>query len=144
MAKFRKKLKSKGKRWAKGQSSVTNPESKKYRSQAQMNFGKPMFGKCLNPKSLIVVQLINSSYFCCLTTGTAPQGGKSLLTQNTLKQHDNIMSSYGPKKSKPDDVMSQKSAYTYKTFETFASDWSSCTNPSFNRYLLYFYFYKNL
>lgn len=44
MAKFRKKLKSKGKRWVKGQSSVTNPDSKKYRSQAQMNFCKPMFG----------------------------------------------------------------------------------------------------
>lgn len=46
MGKFRKKLKSKGKRWAKGQSSVTNPESKKHRSQAQMNFCKPMFGMC--------------------------------------------------------------------------------------------------
>lgn len=45
MGKFRKKLKSKGKRWVKGQSSVTNPDSKKYRSQALMNFGKPMFGK---------------------------------------------------------------------------------------------------
>lgn len=46
MAKFRKKLNSKGsKRWVKGQSSVTNPDSKKYRSQAQMNFGKPIFGK---------------------------------------------------------------------------------------------------
>lgn len=47
MAKFRKKLKSKGKRWVKGQSSVTNPDSKKYRSQAHMNFCKPIFGKYL-------------------------------------------------------------------------------------------------
>lgn len=47
MGKFRKKLKSKGKRWVKGQSSVTNPESKKYRLQAQMNFGKPMIGMYL-------------------------------------------------------------------------------------------------
>lgn len=43
------------------------------------------------------------------------------------------MNSYGSNKPKPDDVMSQTSAATYKTFETFASDWSSCTNPSFNR-----------
>ncbi|XP_060843061.1 RRP12-like protein [Rhopalosiphum padi] len=110
MAKFRKKLKSKGKRWVKGQSSVTNPDSKKYRSQAQMNFCKPIFGTALND-------------------------GKSLLTQNKLKEHDNIMNSYGSNKSKPDDVMSHTSATTYKTFETFASDWSSCTNPSFNRLL---------
>jgi len=47
MAKFRKKLKSKGKRWVKGQSSVTNPDSKKYRSQAQINFCKPIFGEYL-------------------------------------------------------------------------------------------------
>lgn len=43
------------------------------------------------------------------------------------------MNSYGYNKSKPDDVMSNISASTYKTFETFASDWSSCTNPSFNK-----------
>ncbi|XP_008183768.1 RRP12-like protein isoform X2 [Acyrthosiphon pisum] len=111
MAKFRKKLKSKGKRWVKGQSSVTNPDSKKYRSQAQINFCKPIFG------------------------GTVQNEGKSLLTQNKLKEHDNITNSYGFNKSKPDDVMSHTSASTYKTFETFASDWSSCTNPSFNRLL---------
>lgn len=64
--------------------------------------------------------------------GSAPNDGKSLLTENTLKQHDH-MSSYVSKKSKPDDVLSNYSASTYKTFETFASDWSSCTNPSFNR-----------
>ncbi|XP_022172679.1 RRP12-like protein isoform X2 [Myzus persicae] len=110
MAKFRKKLKSKGKRWVKGQSSVTNPDSKKYRSQAQMNFCKPIFGTIRNE-------------------------GKSLLTQNKLKEHDNITNSYDFNKSKPDDVMSHTSASTYKTFETFASDWSSCTNPSFNRLL---------
>lgn len=45
MAKFRKKLRSKGKRWAKGQSSVTNPCTNKFRSQAQMNFCKPICGK---------------------------------------------------------------------------------------------------
>jgi len=66
--------------------------------------------------------------------GTLPSDGKSLLTQNILKEHDTI-NSFGLKAntSKPDDVMSNISASTYKTFETFASDWSSCTNPSFNR-----------
>ncbi|VVC28769.1 Hypothetical protein CINCED_3A003974 [Cinara cedri] len=111
MAKFRKKLKSKGKRWVKGQSSVTNPDSKKYRSQAQMNFCKPMFG------------------------GISVNEGHNALTQNKLKQHDNIMNSDDSNKSKPDDVISQNSGASYKTFETFASDWSSCTNPSFNRLL---------
>ncbi|XP_050436764.1 RRP12-like protein [Adelges cooleyi] len=111
MGKFRKKLKSKGKRWQKGQSSVTNPETKKFRSQAQTNFCKPMFG---------------SNHL---------GDGKSLLTENTLKQHNSITN--GLNGFKPDDAMSQTSASgaTYKTFETFASDWSSCTNPSFNRLL---------
>lgn len=70
--------------------------------------------------------------YCFCALDNVPNEGKSLLTQNILKQHD-YMNSSGSNKSKSDDVMSNISASTYKTFETFASDWSSCTNPSFNR-----------
>lgn len=80
-------------------------------------------------------QYLNNKYkqFHLILGGTIQSEGKSVLTQNKLKEHDNITNSCGFNKSKPDDVMSHTSASTYKTFETFASDWSSCTNPSFNR-----------
>lgn len=29
---------------------------------------------------------------------------------------------------------------TYKTFQTFASDWSQCSNISFGKYVIYFMF----
>lgn len=50
MGKFRSKLKgqAKGKRWPKGQSSSSNPETRKYRDSArsrffQVNLGKKVF-----------------------------------------------------------------------------------------------------
>lgn len=33
------------KRWPKGQSSNSNPETKKYRNQARSGFGQPTLGK---------------------------------------------------------------------------------------------------
>lgn len=46
MGKFRSKLKgqTKGKRWLKGQSSSSNPETTKYRDQARSRFFQPNLG----------------------------------------------------------------------------------------------------
>lgn len=46
MGKFRTKLKGqrKGKRWPKGQSSNSNPETRKYRNQAKSRFFKEVIG----------------------------------------------------------------------------------------------------
>ncbi|CAK1541827.1 unnamed protein product [Leptosia nina] len=128
MAKFRSKLKgkSKGKRWQKGQSSNSNPKTQKYREIAKSRFFQENLG------------------------GTG-------LTQQALQKHD-AMTLYGHKKSEDDDSIakefesmsvrtgddteteysaSQKSG-TFKTFQTFASDWSQCSNVSFSKLLTRF------
>jgi ribosomal RNA-processing protein 12 len=48
MGKFRTKLKgkAKGKRWPKGQSSSSNPETHKYRDLAKSRFFQENLGKC--------------------------------------------------------------------------------------------------
>lgn len=44
MAKFRKRVNTKGKRWKKGQSSSSNPSIQKYREAAQSRFFGPVEG----------------------------------------------------------------------------------------------------
>lgn len=55
MGKFRSKLKgqTKGKKWAKGQSSSSNPTTQKFRNLAKSNFFQENLGK-INTSSLII------------------------------------------------------------------------------------------
>lgn len=60
--------------------------------------------------------------------------GLSNLTTAALKKHDAF--TFEPKKT--DDVEMQEdtqscNASTFKTFDTFASDWSACSNQSFSK-----------
>ncbi|KAK9501974.1 hypothetical protein O3M35_012592 [Rhynocoris fuscipes] len=98
MAKFRKRVNSKGKRWQKGHSSSSNPSTHKYREAAQSRFFTPI-------------------------------EGESNLTQDAVQKHDNIFGNNGEEMDE-DDLQSFGSK-TYKTFDTFASDWSCVTNKSF-------------
>ncbi len=45
MAKFRPRVKGKGKRWQKGHSSSSNPETKKFRDAAKSRFFQENLGK---------------------------------------------------------------------------------------------------
>ncbi|XP_043477342.1 RRP12-like protein isoform X1 [Leptopilina heterotoma] len=107
MAKIKPRLGSrkKAKRWAKGQSSSSNPEIKKHRNQARTWFFQQ------NPDS-------------------------SGLTTEVLRKHD-VLQGTAPTSEKIDidDESSAAGASTFKTFNTFASDYSKCSNMSFNRFL---------
>ncbi|EFA09698.2 RRP12-like protein [Tribolium castaneum] len=114
MGKFRSKLKgqAKGKRWPKGQSSSSNPETHKYRDLAKSRFFQENLGS-------------------------------SGLTSEALRKHDAVQAF----KPRPDpepmgvdeDVESSVGTYSsYKTMESFASEWSSYSNMSFTRFLKVF------
>ncbi|XP_046383339.1 RRP12-like protein [Ischnura elegans] len=102
MGKFRPRVKSKGKRWAKGQSSSSNPEIRKFRDSAKSRFFHENLGQ----------------------TG---------LTTEALQKHDAFAGVTSQEEAQDDSLTVSDS--TFKTFGTFASDWSSCSNQSFSRLL---------
>lgn len=107
MGKFRPRVKGKGKRWQKGHSSSSNPESKKFRDAARSRFFQENLGS------------------------------QSKLTSDALRKHDAFMGT----KPEPIEVEEDESetitmsGKTCKTFQTFASDWSACSNGSFSKFL---------
>ncbi|XP_069705584.1 RRP12-like protein [Periplaneta americana] len=105
MVNFRRRVKGKGKRWKKGHSSSSNPETKKFRDVAKSRFFQE-------------------------------NAGEGNLTSEALKKHDSLL---GTKRSKSEDFQDDydDASYggTFKTFQTFASDWSECSNMSFSRLL---------
>ncbi|KAF5291161.1 hypothetical protein FQA39_LY14403 [Lamprigera yunnana] len=113
MGKFRNKLKgsSKGKRWAKGHSSSSNPEKNKHRNLAKSRFFQENLG-----------------------TGN--------LTSVALREHDAIQSVSHDNKSdireNDAEVESSVGQSTYETINSFASDWSNCSNMSFKRFFSIF------
>ncbi|XP_060526984.1 RRP12-like protein [Cylas formicarius] len=112
MGKFRSKLKgqAKGKRWPKGQSSSSNPETRKHRDQAKSRF----FQENLGPSNL---------------------------TASSLKKHDASQGHVPLPNEKPDvetDYDMESSAGSFSTFQSmqsFASEWSDCSNMSFGRFM---------
>uniref|UniRef100_A0A1B0D7S7 Uncharacterized protein n=1 Tax=Phlebotomus papatasi TaxID=29031 RepID=A0A1B0D7S7_PHLPP len=121
MGKFRSKLKShsKGKRWAPGHSAVTNPQNFKHRSKAKSRFFQPNLS---------------------LSTQDA---GKSALTLDAVMQHE-ARQIYASGQADPtvkdialsmrsvslDDMMTESAG---KTFKTFATNYTDCTNASFSK-----------
>ncbi|KAG5889831.1 hypothetical protein JTB14_023156 [Gonioctena quinquepunctata] len=111
MGKFRSKLKGqpKGKRWPKGQSSSSNPETRKYRDIAKSRFFQENLG---------------------------PSG----LTSDALKKHDAVQTflphKAGPVQMEEDEVQSSIGTQSsYRTIQSFASEWSGCSNMSYSRFL---------
>ncbi|XP_017778728.1 PREDICTED: RRP12-like protein [Nicrophorus vespilloides] len=113
MGKFRSKLKgqTKGKRWPKGQSSNSNPETKKYRDLAKSRFFQENLGA-------------------------------SSLTTDALKKHDAVQYSMPKKQEIADQEMDADDSGTeysvQSSCKSFASEWSDCTNVSYNRFLTVF------
>ncbi|XP_031825723.1 RRP12-like protein [Nomia melanderi] len=97
------------KRWPKGQSSSSNPETTKHREQAAWMFFKE----------------------------TSAKPG---LTKEDLQKHDAIQG-IGPQFEKLDLDEEHSDAgteTTANTYDTFASNYSNCSNISFNRFLSHF------
>ncbi|KAJ8712879.1 hypothetical protein PYW08_008183 [Mythimna loreyi] len=135
MGKFRSKLKgkSKGKRWQKGQSSNSNPKIQKYREMAKSRFFQENLG------STGLTQQAVSKHDAMMTYGHASLKKKSDAESELLiaKELENMSMKSGDDGSDTEYTGSFK-AGTYKTFQTFASDWSQCSNVSFSKLLTRF------
>ncbi|KAL3267861.1 hypothetical protein HHI36_007002 [Cryptolaemus montrouzieri] len=111
MGKFRSKLKgqTKGKRWPKGQSSSSNPETHKYRDLAKSRFFQENLGSSgLTVQALKVHDNVQS------------------FSKNDSKKEDSI---------KMDEEETASTQYSFDSMDSFASAWSGCSNMSFNRFL---------
>ncbi|XP_045503791.1 RRP12-like protein [Colias croceus] len=130
MGKFRSKIKgsSKGKRWQKGQSSNSNPKTQKYREMAKSRF----FQENLNNSGLTQQALQKHDYM------TLYGHNKKVDDELTIaKEFESMSVRTGDDDTETEYTGSQKSG-TFKTFQTFASDWSQCSNISFSKLLTRF------
>nr|CAG4643695.1 EOG090X00E0 [Lepidurus arcticus] len=118
----RNKAASTGKRWAKGQSSSSNPEQKKHRHAAKSGF---LFPGSASSSS----QLGSNLTIKALQQHTSIlQGEESFADEDGKSTHSSRSTAV-----LEDDAISVSSASTSKTFKTFASGWTECSNMSFNR-----------
>ncbi|XP_034828226.1 RRP12-like protein [Maniola hyperantus] len=132
MGKFRSKIKgqTKGKRWQRGQSSNSNPKTQKYREMAKSRF----FQENLTNSGLTQQAVLKHD--AMITYGHS----KQMPTDNDLtiaKEFENMSVRTADEGSDTEYSGSMKSG-TYKTFQTFASDWSQCSNISFSKLLTRF------
>ncbi|XP_026740295.1 RRP12-like protein [Trichoplusia ni] len=132
MGKFRSKLKgkSKGKRWQKGQSSNSNPKIQKYRDMAKSRFFQENLG------STGLTQQAVLKHDAMMTYSHASNKNKSE-AENELsiaKELENMSMKSTDDVSESEYSGSMRPS-TYKTFQTFASDWSQCSNLSFSKLL---------
>ena len=106
-------------RWAKGHSSSSNPITREHRNAAKAKALTTSFGS---------------------SSGGMAGSGPNKLTAESLLKHDALMvgakggaaSSAGAGSStQEDDALTL--GQTNKTFDTFASDWTQCSNVSFKR-----------
>ncbi|XP_013779774.1 RRP12-like protein isoform X2 [Limulus polyphemus] len=102
----RKATKGKGKQWENGQSSSSNPKTRKFRNQARSKF--------FNFNPIL---------------------GNGQLTELSLAQHDALQKDKSTFDATAMDEDSEAKSEGGKTINTFASCWSECSNPSFQRLL---------
>ena len=104
-------------RWAKGKSSSSNPSGTKHREAAKSKMLKSgFFGGAGKPE----------------TARDMFQGGPAKLTAESLLKHDAVLGNAADVSNEGnDDAMTL--GQTAKTFDTFASDWTQCTNVSFGK-----------
>ncbi|XP_059048180.1 RRP12-like protein [Achroia grisella] len=132
MGKFRSKLKgkSKGKRWQKGQSSTSNPKLQKYREMAKSRFFQENLGNTgLTEKAV-------SKHEAMIRYGHSTGKQKSEAEKELIiaKEFENMSVKSGDEDTESEYTGSMRSG-TYRTFQTFASDWSQCSNVSFSKLL---------
>ncbi|XP_031623691.1 RRP12-like protein [Contarinia nasturtii] len=142
MGKFRSKLKrhSKGAKWARGQSATSNPENKKHRNAARSRFFQPNLNTDIKPSTTngvtsLTVEAVTKHDARQLYTGDdkIAKSVASTKSQPTVNDIANSMNLSLNSLSLNDDLHDDQS-YA-KTFQTFGSQYSSCTNMTFNKFL---------
>lgn len=101
---------AKGKRWAKGQSSSSNPSTRKYRDISKSNRGFFSFG--------------------LPTENNA--SNNSQLTRKALAELDSMSVVANDNNFETKSIMSDNESNA-DTFKSWASNWSDCTNATFNK-----------
>ncbi|VVC87196.1 unnamed protein product [Leptidea sinapis] len=124
---FRSNLKgkSKGKRWQKGQSSNSNPKTQKHREIAKSRFFQENLGN-----SGLTQQALQKHDTMTQYSHRKKQEDDALIL--IKKEFENMSVNTGEDDTATDCTGSGKSG-TIKTFQTFASDWSQCSNMSFSK-----------
>ncbi|XP_041971628.1 RRP12-like protein [Aricia agestis] len=135
MGKFRSKLKgqTKGKRWQKGQSSNSNPKIQKYREMAKSRF----FQENLGNSGLTQQAVLKHDAMVTYGHNKTKLISDAENELSIAKEFENMSVRTGEDGSETEYAGSMKSG-TYKTFQTFASDWSQCSNVSFSKLLTRF------
>ncbi|XP_013167827.1 PREDICTED: RRP12-like protein [Papilio xuthus] len=132
MGKFRSKLKgkSKGKRWQKGQSSNSNPKIQKYREMAKSRF----FQENLGSTGLTQQAVLKHDAMMTYGHSTGKQKSESENELAIAKDFESMSMRSGDEGTETEYTGSMRSG-TFRTFQTFASDWSQCSNVSFSKLL---------
>ncbi|XP_072934195.1 RRP12-like protein [Epargyreus clarus] len=131
MGKFRSKIKgtTKGKRWQKGQSSNSNPKIQKYREMAKSRF----FQENLGNSGLTQQAMLKHDAMMTYSHSTAkPKSAAE--NELTIAKEFESMSMKSGEDSDTEYTGTMRSG-TFRTFQTFASDWSQCSNVSFSKLL---------
>lgn len=149
MGKFRSKLKrhTKGKSWSHGHSSTSNPENQKHRIKAKSRFFQPnlSLGKFF---LYFIYRKSSFNIFLHIISAPVDPTKKSPLTLEAVLKHE-ARQSFATGNDEPtindiaqsmksfnideDDMSESHVGGTFKTFQTFASNWSACSNVSFNK-----------
>ncbi|XP_035894909.1 RRP12-like protein [Anopheles stephensi] len=140
MSKFRSKLKRKdgSKRWKKGSASSSNPQESKHRAKAksrffQTNLSLAPTGNPADQKSKLTLEAV-LKHEAIQSYGS---GGADKTKQPTVNDIAASIKSFSMKDG-DDELMSDSQQGTFKTFQTFASNWSACSNMSFKKLLTNF------
>uniref|UniRef100_A0A182RNB5 Uncharacterized protein n=1 Tax=Anopheles funestus TaxID=62324 RepID=A0A182RNB5_ANOFN len=140
MSKFRSKLKRKdgSKRWKKGGASSSNPQESKHRNKAKSRFFQANLslappGEQTDQKSKLTLDAV-LKHEAIQSYGS---GGSGRTKPPTVHDIATSMKSFSMKDG-DDEMMSDSQVGTFKTFQTFASNWSACSNMSFKKLLTSF------
>ncbi|KAH8402804.1 hypothetical protein KR222_007551 [Zaprionus bogoriensis] len=130
MGKFRSKLKrhGKGKNWNKGQSSISNPDQMKHRLKAKSRFFQPNLNMATVSSSTngLTVEAVQKHEQSQAYNTEAASIVDVAFSLKSFTLDDEDMSGSGSQQG------------TFKTFGTFASNYSSCSNMSFKKLLTSF------
>ena len=88
---------------------------------------KPSLGSSI--MGMLVRYRLTVADFVVVSNCILTLGGESKLTTAALLRHDAVQGGLKLGAGEEDDV----TGVTHKTFDTFASDWSGCTNVAFDK-----------
>lgn len=122
----------KAKRWPKGQSSSSNPQTKKHREQASWMFFKDSTGINLQISIIRIFYDFVFVFDIILNFVILLASAKPGISKEDLKKH-NAIQGIEPQVETPDSEDNSWETCTENTADTFATNYSNCSNISFSR-----------